>query len=100
MMAAMDEDDWEYYLEQELEEEQEFLDELLEERNASWASAAGRRRWAWLMRQKAIQKGARPYVPRWGLGPNAVVWDGEVYQIIEVKCDAGRGHDCVSWGQG
>jgi hypothetical protein len=49
---------------------------------------------------QAVAAGARPYVARWGLGPNAVVWDGEVYQVIEIKCDAGRGHDCVSWGQG
>jgi hypothetical protein len=33
---------------------------------------------------QAVAAGARPYVARWGLGPNAVVWDGKVYRVVDL----------------
>jgi hypothetical protein len=55
------------------------------ERAVAWATEAARRRAAALyLRRLAIQRGARPFVPRYVLAPDVGVFEGKIYRIIDI----------------
>ena len=52
-------------------------------RQVAWAAEATRRRAAALyLRRLAIQRGARPFVPRYSLAQGLGVFEGKLYRII------------------